>query len=418
MNGNMVNGITLCVSFARRQNQCGDSGHFRSTKSVDKNNNGDKSDCSKHSRGERCGRFKGTERIRFRGRKGGRRRSRGHTCESGEPSLLSTSAETSDNFRSDVNEASGVESTMQSSRYKNDFWSAGRQSPERMSGPSVEENDKEEDRFDTYKSTISGSEGDDLNVVNKKDGDFNTYKLFNNDGGSSNYEDNFGKRRGSFEHRGGEGRRSSRCRSFRGGERSSRMPRRGSRNRRGSLWRSRRRSSELGDIDYCSTDNMDISRKSSCPTRDKSGDKDNFRTSDDCHASERTASDVANQESESLEKGKDGKDDLWHGSSRSSNGDDGPWSTRRSGGNESFRGSTRGDCRSERKSEDRGGRRRQHDIDNNSTSDEEGVSSCYKERPDVDSKRSPESNSPPPRPLMSEVQVAWSEASKFLLLLL
>ncbi|VDK73102.1 unnamed protein product [Litomosoides sigmodontis] len=318
MDGNMVNGITLCVSFARRQNQYGDSGHFRGTKSFDRINVGNKKDYSNHSRGERCGRFKGIERLRFRGRKSGGRRSRGYTCESGESSLLAVSVETNDNLRSDANEASGVESAMQSSLYKDGFWSAGRQSPERMSRPSVEENDKEDDGFDTCKSTISRSQGDDLNAVNKKDGEFDTCKPFNNDGDSSNYEDNFGKRRGSFEHRGGE-ERSDRCRGFRGGGRSNRMPRRGSRNRRDSLWRSGRRSGELGDIDNCSTDDLDVGRKSAWLTGAKSGNKDYLGTSNESGCTE---SDVASPESQSLQKGKDGKDDFWRGSSRSSNGDD------------------------------------------------------------------------------------------------
>ncbi|VDN85828.1 unnamed protein product, partial [Brugia pahangi] len=81
MDGNMVNGITLRVSFARRQNQCSDSGRFRSSKSFDRNNdNNDRGGSSNRSRSQ-GNLFRGNERVRYRGEKSRRSRSRGHTYE-------------------------------------------------------------------------------------------------------------------------------------------------------------------------------------------------------------------------------------------------------------------------------------------------------------------------------------------------
>ncbi|CAG9537816.1 unnamed protein product [Cercopithifilaria johnstoni] len=419
MDGNMVNGITLRVSFARRQNQCGDSGHFRSSESFDRGNDGDEKNYSNRSRSERSGRFLGNERIRFRGEKSGRGRGRGRMCESGE-SLLSTAfTETSDDFWS-KNKSSNDESTVQASRDKDDFWSARRLSTGRMSEPNVEK-DKEGNGFDTYKSAISAGGGDDLNVSNNEDDDFDIYKSFSDEGGnsSSNCQKNLGKRRGNYEHLRDErqgGFCDDRYRNFRGGRRHNGIPPRGSRNRGGPLWWSRKQSNELKDVNYCSTDNFNTGRESSCLTGDESEDK-----------GEHSKSDSANRESESLGKNDDGKDDFGPSCSRRSNyegGESCPFSVARSGSDQSFRRSTGGDYRSGRRGGNRGGRfRRQRcDIDNKSTwSDEEGKS-CYDEWPDVNSRPLRDSwfasvgdkmpNSPPPPPPMSEVQVAWSEATK------
>ncbi|KAL3990017.1 RNA recognition motif family protein [Acanthocheilonema viteae] len=416
MDGNMVNGITLRVSFARRQNQCGISENCEDNKSFDRSNSSDGRDYSNRSQEDEGGRFRSNERIRFRSEKSRRSHGRGRTC--GDSLLSAASAETDDNFRSGSNKVSSDESTVQASR-DNDFWLAERQSAKRMDGPSV---GKDDDDFDTYKSTVSPVEGDDLNVINKKDDDFDTYKPFSNDGrsdSSSNHRKSFGKRRDNFEHlRGGKrgGFCSDRNRNFRGNGRDNR-------NRGGSSWRSRKRSNELRHVDYCSTGNLGIDKKGSLLTGDENRDKDSFRTSDD-HASEHSKSDSTNRESESRGNDNDSKDDFWPASNRSNNeGDEScPFSVERSSSGQSFRGSTRRNYRKGRRSGNRGEgfRRRRRNIGNKSTwSDEEGKSSCYDEWPDVDNKLSSLTsagdkmpNSPPPPPCMSEVQVAWSEATK------
>uniref|UniRef100_A0A1I7VAG1 Calcium-binding mitochondrial carrier protein SCaMC-1 n=1 Tax=Loa loa TaxID=7209 RepID=A0A1I7VAG1_LOALO len=458
MDGNMVNGITLRVSFARRQNQCGDSGRFRSSKSFDRNNDGDDrsgGDRSNRSRGERSTRFRSNERIRFRGRG----RGRGRMCEGGNSLVPPVSTENNDDFWSGANKASNDGwSTAEPLHDKGDFWPSGRQSPERTSGrPSVGRDNKEEDDFDTYKSSISSNEKNDFDTykstisanekddfVNKKDDDFDTYKPSNNDGrgedsstwswetADGNYQENFGKRHDGSEHPVGERRggfANDRYRSFGGdGRRGNGMPRRGNRNRGGTSWRSRRRNNELKGDDCRSASNLNVGRKSSWLTKAESGDKYDFWTSGDRHSNAPSKSDSDNRENESQEKSND-KDDFWPTSShQSSCGGDESWSfpLERSGEDQSFQGNTRGDYKSGRRGGDRGGgfRRQRRNFDSKSAwpDGEEDKSSYCAEWPDVDSKLSMVSwptpsddkvpNSPPPPPPMSEVQVAWSEATK------
>lgn len=435
MDGNMVNGITLRVSFARRQNQCGDSGRFRSSKSFDRSNDDDdrsSGDRSNRFRSERSNRFRGNEHAHFRGEKRGR--GRGRTCESGNFLLPAVSAENNDDFWSGASKVSSDERpTAEAPHDKDDFWPAGKRSPGKTSDrSSVERDNKEGDGFDTYKSTISASERD----VDKKDDDFDTYKPFSNDGRSDSSNtcsrgtvdgENFGKRHSGLEHMGGERRGgfgNDKYRSFRGDRRGGGMPRRSNRSRGSLLWQSRKRSNELKGVDYCSTGNLDISHRSPWPTRADIGAKDDFWTSGDAHSK----SDSDNRESELQEKGY-GKSDFWPTSSHhsSSRGDESwPFSVEKSDGEQPLRGSTRGDYKSGRREGDRGGgfRRQPRDLDDKIVwpDDEEGKSSCCDGWPDVDSKPSPDSwpassddkmpSSPPPPPPMSDVQVAWSEASK------
>uniref|UniRef100_A0A158Q7X1 Calcium-binding mitochondrial carrier protein SCaMC-1 n=1 Tax=Elaeophora elaphi TaxID=1147741 RepID=A0A158Q7X1_9BILA len=422
MDGNMVNGITLRVSFARRQNQCGDSGRFRSSsKSFSRCNDGDEREYSNRSRGERSSSFRGNEHIRPRGEKNGRGRGRRRMYESRD-SLL-TASESNDEFWSDANKVPSERSTVEASCDKGDSSSARKQSTGKTGEPSAEKGDKEEDSFDTYKSTISASEADDLKVITKKE-DFDTYKPFSDRSDSSNhYQGNFEKRRSIFEHLGVERQGSfddDRYHSIRGDGCGSGTSRR---NRGSPLWRSRKRSDELRNVDHCSTGNLDIDQKNSWLTSTESGVN---WTSSDHHGSEHSKNVSANRESESKEKDNDGKDDFCSASSRQSSsgsGESWPFSAGKSGSDHSFRESTRGDHRSGR-SGDRGGgfRRQRRDFDNKSTwpDEESKVSSCD-EWPYVDSKPSPDSwllssgdklcNSPPPPPI-SEVQVAWSEATK------
>ncbi|VDM20617.1 unnamed protein product, partial [Wuchereria bancrofti] len=132
MDGNMVNGITLRVSFARRQNQCGDSGRFRSSKSFDRNNDSNDRGGSDRSRSQRNNLFRGNERVHYRGEKS--RRGRGRRCTyEGESSLLpAPSTENNDDFLSGPNKVSNDEgSAAEASNNKDDFWPARSQSPGR-----------------------------------------------------------------------------------------------------------------------------------------------------------------------------------------------------------------------------------------------------------------------------------------------
>uniref|UniRef100_A0A183I1D9 Negative elongation factor E n=1 Tax=Onchocerca flexuosa TaxID=387005 RepID=A0A183I1D9_9BILA len=347
MDGNMVNGITLRVSFARRQNQCGDSGRFRSGKSFDRNSFGDERGGS-----GRCNRSWSERNSRFRGDEG--------------------------------------------------------------------------DSFDTYKSTVSVKERDDFNTwkstaVNNKGDDFDTYKPFDNNGksGSSvtrsrgtindNARENFGKKHGDFdEHLGSERRHNSsddRYHSFRGDGRGSRISRRGSRSRGGPSWQPRRRKNESKVVDHCAI-------------RDETGDKNDFWPSSVCHTSAQNKNDSNSRENKLQERATS--------SHQSSNKSDEPWVVERSGEDQPFRGSTGRNYGNGKRGENRGGgfRRQRRDFDNKSTwpDDEKGKLSGYDEWPDVGSKPSSDSwptlsddkmlNSLPPPPPISEVQIAWSEATK------
>ncbi|VDK73964.1 unnamed protein product [Onchocerca ochengi] len=514
MDGNMVNGITLRVSFARRQNQCGDSGRFRSGKSFDRNSVGDErggSGRSNHSWGERNSRFRGN--VRLRGERGGRGRGRGRTYESADSLHPTASTENNDDFWPGANKGSGDNwsSAEIRPRDKDDFWSAGKQSPEKTSGwRNVERNDEKDDSFDTYKSTISVNEKNDFDtgkptvvnnkddewdgfdtykstvsvkerndfntwkstvvnnkddegdsfdtykstvvnnkddegdnfdtykstvsvkerndfntwksaVVNNKGDDFDTYRPFDNNGksGSSatrsrgaiddNSQENFGKKHGYFgEHIGDERRHNSsddRYNSFRGDGRGSRMSRRGSRNRGGPSWQPRKRKNESKDVDHCSI-------------RDESGDKNDFWPSSVCHTSAQNKNDSNSRENKLQER--------VTSSHQSSNKSDEPWVVERSGEDQLFRGSTGRNHRSGRRGENRGGgfRRQRRNFDSKITwpDDEKGKLPCYDEWPDNGSKPSSDSwptlsddkmrNSLPPPPPISEVQIAWSEATK------
>ncbi|MCP9265170.1 Immunodominant antigen-like [Dirofilaria immitis] len=403
MDGNMVNGITLRVSFARRQNQYGDSGRFRSGKSFDRNNDG-----GNKSGGDRCNRFRGEKITAFEGM---------NMFVSVIPSDSWSTAETR-------------------RRDKDDFWAAEKQSPGKTSEwPSAERNDEKGDSFDTYKSTISTNEREDCSFLksNEKDDSFDTYKPFDNNqkGDSStilfretvndNCQENFGKRQSDFDELlGDERRRSSsgdRCRNFRSDGRYSGMSRRGSRNRGGPSWRSKKQENELRDVDHCTIDNLDIDRKSSWLTRDESGERNDFRTSNTRYMNAQNKNDSDSRENKSQERAIPN----YQFSSKS----DESGIIERSNEDQPFRGNKRGDYRSGRRGGDRGGFRRQRrDFDNKSRwpDDEEGKSSCYDEWPNVCSKSSLDawpalsddkaSNSSPPLPPMSEVQVAWSEATK------
>ncbi|KAM3727740.1 putative calcium-binding mitochondrial carrier F55A11.4 [Dirofilaria immitis] len=440
MDGNMVNGITLRVSFARRQNQYGDSGRFRSGKSFDRNNDGgNKSggDRCNRFRGEKNNRFRGNEHVRFRGEKSGRNRGRERTYESVDSLLPATETEKNDDFWPEAKIPSDSWSTAETRRRdKDDFWAAEKQSPGKTSEwPSAERNDEKGDSFDTYKSTISTNEREDCSFLksNEKDDSFDTYKPFDNNqkGDSStilfretvndNCQENFGKRQSDFDELlGDERRRSSsgdRCRNFRSDGRYSGMSRRGSRNRGGPSWRSKKQENELRDVDHCTIDNLDIDRKSSWLTRDESGERNDFRTSNTRYMNAQNKNDSDSRENKSQERAIPN----YQFSSKS----DESGIIERSNEDQPFRGNKRGDYRSGRRGGDRGGFRRQRrDFDNKSRwpDDEEGKSSCYDEWPNVCSKSSLDawpalsddkaSNSSPPLPPMSEVQVAWSEATK------
>lgn len=410
MDGNMVNGITLRVSFARRQNQCGDSGrNFRSYKSFDRGNDGDGrggGDLSNRFRGERNSRFRSNERARFRGDKCGRGRGRGRKCESGNSSVTGASTENNDDFWSGGNKASNYErQAMEASYDKDDFGAAGRRSPEKTSGQRGD--DEEESEFDTYKSTISASEKDDF--INKEDDGFDTWKPSINDGKDvsgawsrrterGNCRGNLGKRHGGFRHldeerQGGFG--DDKYRSLRGGGRGNGMTRRG-RNHGGQSWQTRKRSSEV-----------------------RNGYKDDFRTSDDRPSNEHSKS--SDDRETDLQKKDNDKNDFWSEEDAashhfSSKGDEScSFSVEKSDGDQSVRESAR--------DHNRYAKRQRYDF-NNKMCDEENKSSHRDEWADVDSKPTMDSlpasasdmmgDSPSRFPPMSEVQVAWSEASKFI----
>uniref|UniRef100_A0A915PDZ6 Negative elongation factor E n=1 Tax=Setaria digitata TaxID=48799 RepID=A0A915PDZ6_9BILA len=443
MDGNMVNGITLRVSFARRQNQCSDSGRLRSSKSFDKSNGGDERvsrDRSNRSRGERVGRFRGSERIRFRGEKSGRGRGRSLMYESEDALQLTVSAENNDDFWSNRNKLLSSEWQAVETHFydKDDFSSTERQSPETTtnSGWSNIETDKDKDRkgdgFDTYKSMVSVKEKDDYNnrrstTSDRKDDDgFDTYKLPDNggNGGPSiwfrgavgdNDHNNFEEKRYS-EKRGGFS--DDRYGSFRCDERDGRFFRRGNRNRKSPSWQSKKRTSDSRDDEYCPTNDLNTGQKSCCLASDESREKNECWAAGDHHCSNPFP------ENRLQEKDSD-MDSFWptpshHSSDRGSE----CWlsCTQRSGGTQPFRGNRRGDRRCGRRGGVRGGgfRFQHRDFNDKSPGDEASKPSCSDTWPDVTNKPPPDSwtescdktLSSPLLPLMSEVQVAWSEATK------
>ncbi|VIO89462.1 immunodominant antigen homologue, putative [Brugia malayi] len=447
MDGNMVNGITLRVSFARRQNQCSDSGRFRSSKSFDRNNdNNDRGGSDRSNRSRSQGNFfRGNERVRYRGEKSRRSRSRGHTYE-GESSLLpASSTENNDDFLSGPNKVSSDEGSAAEASYaKDDFWPSGTQSRGRTNeGSNVEkDNNNQEDNFNTYKSTIAVNEKDDF--VNVKDDYFDRYKPFSDDGrgdststksretSDGNYQETVVKRHGGYEHRSCERRGgfdNDRCRSFRCDERGGRMPRRGSQIRGDPLWHSKRQNNELRGGKYCSNANSDVSQKNSWLTKNESGDKNDLWTSGDHHSSAHSKNANDNKESESQEKD-NVKDDFWPSSYHQSsdrNDESSHIPVERLGEDEPFRRGTQGDYRNGGRGADgNAGFRRQRrgfDKKNARPDDEEGKSSCWpSEWPNADNKPltdswpvSSDGKTPsflPLPPPMSKVQVAWSEATK------
>lgn len=162
MDGNMVNGITVHVSFAHRQKQGGDSGHFRG-KSIGRGDGG-------------SGRGGGVRAERGRGSRGGKR-----GCLSGNGHRRGFAPESRDlpwpvafenNPWSDANNSSRERwpPPEASSNGDSDFWSSAKRSSEQYSPDcvgTVADKSKEDDAFDIYKPVSS---------VGRKD-DFNTWKF-------------------------------------------------------------------------------------------------------------------------------------------------------------------------------------------------------------------------------------------------